>query len=344
MPKTIFFPVSNTGGSVYILKSFKEIGYRVVAGDASPFSIGRYIADVFHQLPWRKDPNYFDEVFRIIKEEKVDIFVSSGEWESLQVSRMREKFLKLGCIPTAANNKTMELAVDKCKLFDFFENEVDIPLPLFHTVETVEDFDRGLDKLKNVKVCMKPAVGVGSRGFVIVDDQPMDPKMVFNSRLTYPIISRDYVRQSLKNGSVPKMIMMEYLDEGKNVNASLVGKDGKLIFSCVHTREAVKDGLSTRGSIIVNKDIVEYNRRIAKALELTGYVVSQYIGNKIIEINPRWSTSIIHNSINEFLMGVKVWTGEEITIDSQDIETHQTLTYERYYETLIHDQIGNQYQ
>lgn len=344
MPKTIFFPVSNTGGSVYILKSFKENGYRVIAGDATPFSIGRYIADAFYQLPWRKDPNYFDEVFRIIKEEKVDVYVSSGEWESLQVSRMRENFLELGCTPTAANNKTMELAVDKCKLFEFFKNEVDIPLPVFHSAATAEDFDRGLEKLTNVRVCMKPAVGVGSRGFVIVDDQPMDPKIVFNSRFTYPMVSRDFVRESFKKGAVPKMIMMEYLDEGLNVNASLVGKNGKLIYSCVHTRESIKDGLSTRGNIIVDKNIVEYNRRIAQALELTGFVVAQYIGNKIIEINPRWSTSIIHNSINEFLMGVKVWTGEEITINPLDIETHQTLTYERYYETLIHDQNGTRYQ
>ena len=101
--------------------------------------------------------------------------------------------------------------------------------------------------------------------------------------------------------------------------------------------------LSTRGRIVKNDEIVEYNRRIAEALDLTGYIVAQYIGNKIIEINPRWSTSIIHGSVNEFLMGVKVWTGEQIDIDPNDVKIQQTLTYERYYETLIHDDQGNQF-
>ncbi len=37
MAKTIFFPISNAGGSVYILKTFKDNGYRVIAGDATPY-------------------------------------------------------------------------------------------------------------------------------------------------------------------------------------------------------------------------------------------------------------------------------------------------------------------
>ncbi len=343
MAKTIFFPISNSGGSVYILKTFKDNGYRVIAGDATPYAIGRYIADAFYQLPWRREPNYFDEVIRIIKQEQVDVYVSSGEWESLQVARTRDKFLALGCTPTAANLKTLELGVDKCKLFHFFKEEVDIPLPLFHSVETLEDFEAGLVKMRGVRICMKPAVASGSRGFIEVSDEPIPPEQIFSKRLNHLVVTPDYVRDAFRKNAIPKMIMMEFLEGEDNLNASLVGKDGKLIYSCVHTREAVKDGLSTRGRIVKNDEIVEYNRRIAEALDLTGYIVAQYIGNKIIEINPRWSTSIIHGSVNEFLMGVKVWTGEQIDIDPNDVKIQQTLTYERYYETLIHDDQGNQF-
>ena len=197
--------------------------------------------------------------------------------------------------------------------------------------------------MKNVKICMKPAVAAGSRGFVVVDEQPMDPKIVFNGRFTYPTISPMYVRDSFAKGLVPKMIMMEFLEEGLNINAGIVGKSGDMVHSSLHTREVIKDGLSTRGSILENKEIFEFNRRITKALDLTGFIVAQFIGEKIIEINPRWSTSIIHNSINEFLMGIQVWTGEEIIIEPIDTKIHQTLTYERYYETLIHDQNGKRF-
>jgi carbamoylphosphate synthase large subunit len=343
MTKTILFPISNAGGSIYLIKSFQKIGYRVVAGDATPFAIGRYIADAFYQLPWRNDPEYTNAILNIIQKENIDVYVTSGEQEALDVSRAREKYLQMGCTPTAANNKTMELAVDKCSLFDFLKKEVDIPLPLFQIVENIDDFEKGLEKLKGLRICMKPAVAAGSRGFVVVDEKPMDPNIIFNGRFTYPTVTPMYVRESMAKGAVPKMIMMEFLDEGTNLNAGIVGKNGELVYSSLHTREAVKDGLSTRGRILVNNEIVEFNRRIAKALDLTGYVVAQYIGNKIIEINPRWSTSIIHNSINEFMMGIQVWTGEPITIDPDDERTHQTLTYERYYETHIHDQEGREF-
>lgn len=341
--RTIFFPITSAGGTVYKIRAFQEMGWRVVGGDANPFAIGKFICDAFYQLPWRSEPNYYDEIIKVIKQEKVDVYVTSGEMESLEVARNRKKFLELGCIPTAANLKTLEMGVDKCNFFEFLQSEVDIPLPLFHSVETLDDFDEGLEELSGAKVCMKPAVTSGSKGFVVVSDDPPPPDEIFKKRISYPMVSTAYIRDALRNSALPKMIMMEYLEDGENLNASLVGRDGELIFSSVHTRENVKDGLSTRGRIVKNNEIVEYNRRIAKALELTGFIVAQYIGNKIIEINPRWSTSIIYKTVNEPLMGIKVWTGEEIIINPDDVKVHQTLSYERYYETKIYDIYGNGY-
>jgi len=339
MQKTIFFPLSNTGGSAYIIDYFKSQNYRVLAGDANPMAIGRFISDNFFQLPYQREPNYFEIVKEIIKSEKVDVYVTMGENESLVVSRDRQEYLDMGCIPTAANLKTMELGVDKCELFTFLQNELDIPLPVFHSVKDLDSFEEGLEKLKGKKICLKPAITSGSRGFVVIQDESPDIQQLFSQRVSFPTVSKDYLRSNISNTKIPKMIMMEFLD-GENFNASLVGKNGDLIFSSVHTREQVKDGLSTRGRIVYNKEIVEINRKIAKALNLTGFIVGQFIGNKLIEINPRWSTSIIFNSVNEYSMGVKVWTGEEIIIDPADVKVHNTLVYERYYETIIHDENG----
>ena len=162
----------------------------------------------------------------------------------------------------------------------------------------------------------------------------MNPKVILNSSFTFPIVSQDYDRDSLYKGMVPKLVIIEYLEKRLNVNANMVGKNGKLILSCVNTLAAVKDMHRTPGSVVINKEIVDYKRWIIKALDLTGYIITQDIGNKIIEIIPRWSISIIYNFINEFLKGVKVWTGEEINIDLQDIETEQTQTFDCCREIL----------
>ncbi len=343
MKRTIFTSVSNAGGTVYKIREFQRLGFRVVAGDASPEAVGRFYADAFYRLPWQREPNYFDVIFDIIRKEKVDIYAPAGEAEALAVARMRDKFLELGCTPTAANLKTLEMAVDKCTLFEFFAREVDIPLPAFHTVDSLESFEAGLDKLKGLRLCMKPAKTSGSRGFVMIDEGGMDPKKVFNTRVEYLTVTPDYVRRAFEAGVVPKMILMEFLGEGLNVNANMVCKNGELLFGSVHTRENMKEGLSTAGVILHNDEIVEYNRRIARALDTTGLITAQYIGNKIIEINPRWSTCVLHGSINEYLMGIQVWTGEPIQVDPQDLATFEGRTYQRYYETITYyrDELKN---
>jgi len=340
MKKTIFFPVTNTGGADYKIKAFKHLGWRVIAGDANPNAVGRFTADAFYQMPWQTAPDYFARIFEVIAQEKVDVYVPSGEMESLQVARRRDEFLAQGCTPTAADTHTLELAIDKCALFSFLKSETDIPLPQFWNVESEEDFNEGLKALSGVRLCMKPASTSGSRGFVLIGDET-PPARIFNNRITYLTVSPDFVRRGFAEGVMPKMILMEYLDDGDNTNASIIAKNGALIFCSVHTRENMAAGLSTGGSIIQNEEIIAINREIAKAMNTTGFVMGQYIGNKLIEINPRWSTSIIYKSVNEYLMGIKVWTGEDINIDPQDAVYHQRLTYKRYYDQLIYDDEGN---
>ncbi len=340
MSKSIFFPVTNTGGANYKIQAFQALGWRVIAGDANPNAVGRFTADAFYHLPWQSDPDYFPRVFEIIQKEQIDVYVPSGEKEALRVARMRAEFLALGCTPTAADMRTLELAVDKCALFTFLKKNTDIPLPLFRSVETEADFDQGLKEMAGVQLCIKPASTSGSRGFVLIGEET-PPARVFNNRITYLTVSPDFVRRGFARGVIPKMILMEYLQQGDNVNASIIAKDGRLIFSSVHTRENMAAGLSTGGTILQYPEIVEINRKIAKALGTTGFVMSQFIGNKLIEINPRWSTSIIYRSVNEYLMGIKVWTGEKIEIDPEDAAYHARLTYKRYYQQLIYDDQGN---
>ena len=128
-----------------------------------------------------------------------------------------------------------------------------------------------------------------------------------------------------------------------NFNGSLDSKDSELIFSNVQTREHVKDGLRTCGRIVHKKDILEINRKVARVVNLIGFIFKQFNGNQLREIILSWSTGIIHNSVNECLMRLKIWTGEEIIIHAIDVIVHNTLTYKRYGETIIHDDKGNVY-
>lgn len=341
--KKIFFSSSNAAGAVYRNKQFRKLGYYVISGDANQDAIGKLFSDQFYCLPWQRESNYFDAVFDVIQKEKVDIFVPTGEAECLKASRMRQKFLEMGCTLVAANTRTIEVAIDKAELYNFLSAQTDIPMMKYHVVNSLQDYEEGLEKLRPLNVSIKPAVGSGSRGFVILDDTPMDAMEFFTKKMSFLKISPDYIRGILKNSTnVPKLVLMELLD-GVNYDSNMVCKDGEVLFQSVKTREEAKIGTITKGKIIKNAEIEEINKKIARALNTTGLISTQFIGNKIVEINPRWSTTLVYNSVNEYLMSIQVWTGEDFGINPADLETYEGLKMLRYWDIVTYkdtDSVG----
>ena len=56
----------------------------------------------------------------------------------------------------------------------------------------------------------------------------------------------------------------------------------------------------------------------------------------LIEINPRWSTSLNENSINEYLMAVQVCSGENLTFDTHDLSTYTGLKMIRHWDVFTY--------
>ncbi|KPL80763.1 ATP-grasp domain-containing protein [Levilinea saccharolytica] len=335
MAKTIFFSVANVPGTVYKFKQFRKLGYRLVAGDANPDAVGRHFADAFHVLPMQKDPGYMDAVLRVVEQEKVDLFVA-GEGESLRALAIRDRFEALGCTLVATDAHTLEIALDKVTLFDFLAEHTDVPLMRYHAVHSLADFEVGLEKMRGCKVCIKPARGSGSRGFVILRDEPMKARELFTKKMSFLEMTIDEMRSILANSTdIPKLVLMEYLED-TNFDSNMVCRNGQILFQSVKTRDEAKIGTITHGHILEHPEINTINQKIIGALGTTGLVAIQYIGNKIIEINPRWSTSLVHGSINEYLMGVQIFTGEPITVDPSDVQDYPGLKMVRFWDIITY--------
>ncbi|HUV14986.1 MAG TPA: hypothetical protein VMW28_00295 [Pelolinea sp.] len=333
--KRIFFTVSNAPGTVYRIKSFQEKGYEVVAGDANPNAIGRHFADIFYVLPYQATPEYVDFLLEIIKKEKIDILIAD-EAESLLLHGNKTKIESLGCTLVATDINTLNKSLDKIILFNFLKKNTDIPLPGFFEVNSVVDFDKGLSELGNENICIKPAIASGSRGFVILTQQPMEAKTLFSKKMGFFEIATDQFRKIISaSPNIPKLIMMEYLQD-INYDSNMVCKNGNILFQSVKTRGEAKIGTITQGQIVENDEIKLINIKIAKALGTTGLVSPQFIGNKLIEINPRWSTSLNYKSINEYLFGVQVFTGEKINIDPDDYRDYVGLKMTRYWDVITY--------
>lgn len=338
--QTIIFTISNAPGTVYLFNSFKKNGYRVVGCDANPDAVGQFFADAFYTVPWQNDPSYQDALLEIVKREKADILVA-GEGEAPGLVAIRDKFRELDCTLVATDIKTLDVALDKVKLFTYLSHNTDIPLPGFHAVENLDDFDNGMKKLKTQKKCIKPAITSGSRGFVILKDEIMQAETLFAKKTGFMEMTIDQFRKMLKiSSSIPRLILMDYLED-TNYDTTMICQEGEILFQSIRTREETKIGTITKGKIVKYQELNKINIKIAESLNTTGFISTQFIGNKLIEINPRWSTSLVYKTINEYIMGVKLFTGEKVTIDPEDINEYPGVKMLRYWDVLTYkDGIG----
>lgn len=315
MNKTLFFSVGNGPNSIYIIKMFQSLGYKIIVGDGNKDSAGKLFADKFILLPMQSDPHYFETILEIIKKEKVNYFVPFREVECLESSKIRQRFLDENCILVTPNTLTLETAIDKAHLYDFLCEKSDIPMMKYHVVDSLQSFEEGLVKLQNYSLAMKPAQGAGSRGFVILKNKPFSAKEFFTSKNEFVTLSNNAIREMLKNSEeIPKLLLMEML-EGTHYDTNMVCKDGEILYQSVKTRAEAKIGTITKGTILHHPELEEINRKIVKLLNTTGLISTQFIGNKLVEINPRWSTSLVVDGINEYLMDLQVWANEKIQID-----------------------------
>lgn len=333
----IFFTTANSHSTVYLYKEFNNLGYEVYFGDMNDEAIGKHFSNNFYQLLPQKNTRYIDELLKIVKDESIDILVPSGEMECLSIAKQKDNFLELGCIPITTNIKTLEICVEKATSYDYLTQNLNIPFMKYHVVESLSDLEIGLEKLKNCKkLSIKPSHGSGSRGFTILQDKPLDAENFFNSKSSFSVMSIENLKNMLKQSlNIPKLILMEML-EGIHYDSNMLCKNGEILFQSIRTREETKVGTITKATIVENKEIYNINKKIVKALNVDGYICIQYIGNKLIEINPRWSTSLNTDEINEYEMAINLALNKDISISEEIKRNYLNTKFLRYFDVLIY--------
>lgn len=228
----------------------------------------------------------------------------------------------------AANRETLEYSIDTDKLLSRLEVETDIPIMEYETFDSAPRFEEALDSIQAKRLCVKPAAGAGTRGFVILRDEPKRAEDIFSSKFQFQELTREYVLDALqKSSDLPKLLLMEFLDD-YHFDSNMICRNGKILHQSVKTREASVNGTITRGEIVDEPELEKINQKIASTFNTTGLISTQFIGNKLIEINPRWSTSLNHGKINEYLMGLKIFDDNDpIPDELNDYEGTRMIRY-----------------
>ncbi|RKY51316.1 MAG: hypothetical protein DRP86_01685 [Candidatus Neomarinimicrobiota bacterium] len=330
-------------GGVTMIRALKEHGERpveIIGTDMNPLASGRFFSDVFYPVPAGTDPAYPETILHIARKEKVDLILPQSSSDVMPLSPLRDDFRKAGFPIMIPKTESAVPCDSKSAMNDFFK-ESSVPLPETRTVNTVNDFRKAVLGLgyPDKRVCFKPAVSKGSRGFRILEAGTDRLNMLLKKRIEDTTFTLEECEEILRQAArFPDLIVSEFL-EGTEITVDCYCRNGKVLLGFTKTREAMKAGLAMFFRNQDAPEYMEYARDIVHRLEYDYFINIQFKGGKLMEINPRVSTFVHQENFNIPWAGVKHELGlislEELTEIQKNLRT--TRQSVRYYDQVFYD-------
>jgi carbamoyl-phosphate synthase large subunit len=189
------------------------------------------------------------------------------------------------------------------------------------------------------RVCFKPAIGKGSRGFRILDANDDRVEMLLNRRADEATMTlQEAVAILAKADPFPPLVVSEFI-EGAEHTVDVFCRDGRVLVGFVKTREAIKAGLAMRFETVEEPRLYRHAQTVVRALELDCFANIQFKGGKLLEVNPRVSTFVHQEDFNMPYLGIKYMLSEvgdaELQAASERVRTTRRTV--RYYDQVFFD-------
>ncbi|MBE0528517.1 MAG: ATP-grasp domain-containing protein [Thermoleophilia bacterium] len=115
---------------------------------------------------------------------------------------------------------------------------------------------------------------------------------------------------------------------------------GEIVLFQAKTREAVRAGLAMSFRTVAKPDLVAAARHICRRLQLDQFVSIQFMGEHLIEVNPRVSTFVYQEDFNLPYLGIKYALGE---LDAEGVALAQSRVRTsrrsvRYFDQVFWDE------
>ena len=349
-PIKVLMTAVGAPGAPGIIKSLRKNGEReieIIGTDMNPNAVGFAMVDKYYIVPSGRADNFVGSVKEITKAEKIDVVLPLSTYELWAFSNSKNGFE----IPIMVSSPfSIEIANDKGKVYDYLSNVgLENAVPQYLLADSLETFTSGVRKLgfPDEPVCFKPPISKGSRGFRILDNTKDKLDLLLNYKPDATYASFEEMISVLEKASpFPTLLLCEYLP-GKEYSVDLLCREGKSLIVVPRLRAETKGGISFRGTIEFNEELIYIAKQIAKALNLDYNINIQFRYStenqpKLLEINPRVSGTIVMNTgagINLPYLGVKLALGETFEIPQVRWGTSMT----RYWEEIFYESDGTPY-
>lgn len=249
----------------------------VIGIDANPDAHGRLLCDYFRVLPMAvNDPEGWISGICALKDElKIDAIICLSDDEARLVSRHREMLNALGIKTSVSKQESVDILTDKLLLLRHLELG-GLKVGPYIEVNSMEDLKESLSLLNypKQKIVLKPRLGSGSRGVLVIDSKQTSFEFNLQDRFcgtgTYKQI---YVELTRRNINLKGWLAVPYWS-GPVFDVECIVKHGQVIMSSARRRQLknVFSPTSTGHLVDLNHTVLTYAKNVCEILKLEGAV------------------------------------------------------------------------
>ena len=285
--------VSSAGapGTYALIKNLEAVEERpieVVACDAEDFSL-LYSYSKFVRVPPANDPDYAHVVTSLIEAMDIDVFLPVSTYEVPVVAQHA-----FPCHVVVSSFESIDLALHKKRLYDVLVDYA--PHRIYDIFPDSTDY------------ILKSKAAKGGRGIFMVT---ANIQKRIHAAVNHKAQDMQYIDpyEGYILWSTGKFLACERLT-GPHYDCMVLALDGDPLLVTCKTRERTRWGVITYGELINKPPLVEICKKVTRTLGLSYNFGIQFIGNTVIDVNPRVSTFIYGPDFNEPYLAIKLALGE----------------------------------
>jgi predicted ATP-grasp superfamily ATP-dependent carboligase len=282
---TILVTDAGRGSAIAIIRSLGRKGYRVIAADAEPQSLGfrsRYADEqLVYPAPEKAPGEFCDCLVEAAKTKNIDLIIPATDLALQPLSASRRLFAGITqlALPDEAQ---LEIVTDKAQTVQLAQR-VGVPVPETCVVATVDEAVENAARL-GWPIVLKPQ---SSRRLHAGEK-------IESFKVTYAA-DLNQLKAAMSRFAGRCSVLLQSYCEGIGYGVELLMKDGRPLAAFQHKRRReipLTGGASAyRESVALDSELYDYSLRLLSALRWTGLAMVEFkvgpAGARLMEINGR---------------------------------------------------------
>jgi predicted ATP-grasp superfamily ATP-dependent carboligase len=282
---TVLVTDTNRGSAIAIIRSLGRRGWRVVAADSDPRSLGfrsRYARErLLYPAPRTAPGDFIETLYRAVQEHGVDLVIPVTDEVIHPLARARARF-EPSCKLALAADPALEVVTDKARTLKLAQ-ELGVPVPPTRVVRTAAEAREAMALLR-WPVVLKPAV---SRKYSPQEGTIQSCSVSYASSL-------EELADRMREFDGRHTVLLQEYCAGSGEGVELLAYRGRPLAAFQHRRLAevpLSGGAGAwRESVPLDPDLYGYAARLVAALGWTGLIMVEFkvgAGAWLMEINGR---------------------------------------------------------